>query len=163
MSIAVIIPAMGRRSLGDAVFSLVGQLSEEDQLIIEMDWPLTWDYGNRARDMGAAKAKTSHIWFLDDDDIALPGALDAMRGAIAEDPLTGWVFQVETGGAILPVEPRIQYSAGCQCYLVPNPAPQWSGQSDSSWANGIHSRIGLKWRKVAIARLGVGKSGTITP
>jgi hypothetical protein len=157
VSIAVIIPAMGRKSLGDAVFSVVGQLTNEDQLIVEMDWPLTLDYGNQARDIGASKAKTSHVWFLDDDDIAVPGALDAMRAAIQEDPITGWVFRVECGGRVLPDLERVQYSAGCQCYLVPNPAPQWTGQSDSSWANGIHSRIGLKWSKAVIAQLGVGK------
>jgi hypothetical protein len=148
---------MGRRSLGDAVFSVVGQLTDEDQLIIEMDWPLTWDYGERARDIGASKAKTSHIWFLDDDDIALPGALDAMREAIGEDPLTGWVFQVEAGGLILPDEPKIQYSAGCQCYLVPNPAPQRTGATDSSWGHQVNSISGLKWRRAVVARLGVGK------
>jgi glycosyl transferase family 2 len=148
---------MGRKSLGEAVSSVVGQLTNEDQLIIEMDWPLTMDYGNRARDVGAAKARTTHIWFLDDDDVALPGALDSMREAIEEDPLTGWVFQVQAGGAILPREQRIQYSAGCQCYLVPAPAPQWVGRSDLSWANGINSQIGLKWRKAVVASLGVGK------
>lgn len=157
MSVAVIIPAMGRRSLGDAVFSVVGQLTNEDQLIIEMDWPLTWDYGDQARDIGAAKAQTSHIWFLDDDDIALPGALDAMRQAIEEDHQTGWVFQVEAGGRTLPEEEKIQYSAGCQCYLVPNPAPRRCGLNDSSWGHQIASRNGLKWRKVPVARLGVGK------
>jgi hypothetical protein len=148
---------MGRQSLGEAVASVVPQLTNEDQLIIEMDWPLTMDYGNRARDLGAAKARTTHVWFLDDDDVALPGALDAMREAIMEDPSTGWVFQVQAGGAILPREERIQYSAGCQCYLVPAPAPQWVGRSDLSWANGINSQIGLKWRKAVVASLGVGK------
>jgi hypothetical protein len=157
VSIAVVIPAMGRKSLGDAVASIVPQLMFEDQLIIEMDWPLSLDFGNRARDVGASKAQTTHIWFLDDDDIALPGALGAMRGAIEEDPLTGWVFQVDCAGAILPNEERIQYSGGCQCYLVPKPAPEWTGQSDLSWANQVNSRVGLKWKKVVIAKLGVGK------
>jgi hypothetical protein len=157
VSIAVVIPAMGRRSLGDAVFSVVGQLQSEDQLIIEMDWPLTLDFGDRARDLGAAKAKTSHIWYLDDDDIALPWALDAMREAIKEDPLTGWVFRVEAGGAILPYKEQIQYSAGVQCYLVPNPTIPRTGNTDSSWAHRIHSQVGLKWNQAVIAKLGVGK------
>lgn len=149
---------MGRRSLGEAVFSVVGQLTDEDQLIIEMDWPLTLDYGNRVRDLGAAKSRTSHVWFLDDDDLALPGALDAMRAAIEKDASTGWVFRVESGGRILPDHEQIKYSAGCQCYVVPNPAPPWTGQTDSSWAHGINARIGLKWSEAIIAKLGVGKT-----
>lgn len=154
---------MGRRHLGDTVASVVPQLAHEDRLIIEMDWPLTMDFGNRARDRGAAMAQTTHIWFLDDDDIAMPGALDAMRAAIEEDPLTGWVFQVEAGGLILPevktlpLRNAVQDAGGCQCYLVPNPAPHWNGYNDMEWASQINSRIGLKWIKTVVARLGVGK------
>lgn len=157
MGVAVIIPAMGRRHLGETVASVVSQLTSEDQLIIEMDWPLTWDYGNQARDTGAARAKASHLWFLDDDDIALPGALQSMREAIMEDPLTGWVFQVEAGGSIFPESERLQYSGGCQCYVVPNPAPKWSGSSDLRWAQQVDGTSGLKWKRTVIARLGVGK------
>lgn len=157
MSIAVVIPAMGRAHLGATVASVVPQLTKEDQLIIEMDWPLTWDYGNRARDIGAARAKTSHIWFLDDDDLALPGALEAMRQAIEEDPSTGWVFQVEAGGSILPARERVHESAGCQCYLVPNPAPPREGYSDLDWYCAVESSTGIKWKKTPIASLGVGK------
>lgn len=157
MSIAIVIPAMGRRHLGDTVASVVPQLSPEDQLIIEMDWPLTLDFGNRARDLGAAKAKTSHIWFLDDDDIALPGALEAMRAVIDDDPKTGWVFQVEAGGRTLPDKEALQYSGGCQCYLVPNQIPRWAGRTDLEWASIIQEAHGFKWRNTVIARLGIGK------
>ena len=169
MSIAVIVPSMGRRSLGDTVASVIPQLTVEDQLIVEIDWPLSGEFGNYARDIAALKARTTHLWFLDDDDVAEPGALVAMRAAIQEDPTCAWFFRVKCGGGVVWKEERLRSDGQSgQCYLVPKKTgPEWNAKScpswtskpnqhDFQWAEQLQATFGFKWNKAIVADLGVG-------
>lgn len=169
MSIAVIVPSIGRPSLGATVASVVPQLTHEDQLIVEVDWPLSGDFGNYARDLAADRSRTTHLWFLDDDDVALPGAMDAMRAAILEDPTCAWFFKVKCGGGVVWKEERLRSDGQSgQCYLVPKKAgPEWNAKRFPGWtsrpmqhdyqlAEQLQAIFGFKWNKAIVADLGVG-------
>lgn len=163
MSVAVIIPSFGRPNLGETVSSVFHQLDPEDQIIVEMDWPLSGHFGNYARERGALRAKTTHLWFLDDDDVALPKALDAMRAAIAEDPNCAWFFKVRTGfGEVWKEGERLRSDGQSgQCYLIPNveKRPLWTTRdylTDYALAELLMDRFGFKWNEAVVADLGVG-------
>lgn len=171
MSIAVIIPSIGRPHLGKTIQSVMPQLEEEDQLIVEIDWPNTGHFGNYARDLAASRSRTTHLWFLDDDDLAMPGALHMMRRAIEKDPYCAWFFKIHHFGYHTWKEEGLidmQNQSG-QCYLVPKKsgpewnAKQWPGwstipkQTDFQFGQRLHETFGFKWSEAVIADVGVGK------
>jgi hypothetical protein len=119
--ITVIIPTIGRDTLSRAVFSVTDQLTAADTIIVIADgealeaWNLARDFdltntdftfhylqqqqqghfGHPARNhVLDDHIKTGHVWTLDDDDEAAPGALDAMRKHM-EDPWT--IFKMHYG------------------------------------------------------------------
>jgi hypothetical protein len=134
--ITVIIPTTGRESLWGTIGSLDPQLHEEDSLVVIYDHDengvgvnpffeshshdysmrylvrLGGNYGHTNRNRVLDHhVETSHVWTLDDDDIATPGALDAMR-AHMDDPWT--IFRMHYGsgpanGITLPHSHRIAY------------------------------------------------------
>ena len=101
-SISVIMPTINRGSLESAIKSVHEQLSPEDQLIVVGDGPCPDAYsicdkykktkyfeipkfghwGAACRDFGIKMAEKAFIWFLDDDDTALEGAVDAIKSSI---------------------------------------------------------------------------------
>lgn len=111
--ITVIIPTLGRETLGATLKSLASQLNPEDACVVvsegpnqdvknlvthaanlypEVDWTYTMEYGgcwghpNRNYVMDN-HVHTSHVWTLDDDDVAAESALKSLR-AHMDDPWT---------------------------------------------------------------------------
>jgi len=97
MFCSTVIPTIGRPTLTRAVYSVLDQtftaddfevivVNDSGQLLPEMDWQYfervrVIDTKRRersvARNTGAAIAKGRYLHFLDDDDLLLPGALEA--------------------------------------------------------------------------------------
>lgn len=108
-SISVITPTIGRARLAATAESVLSQLGPDDEWIVVADaerkdargllwnaaWPaaengrarFTWSYsrengsvyGNAQRDHALSLVRTSHVCFLDDDDVYEPGTLDLFR------------------------------------------------------------------------------------
>jgi glycosyltransferase involved in cell wall biosynthesis len=102
-TLSIVIPTIGRPTLGNTLASLRGQLHPGDEVIVQFDATSSagWDHGDRkdysragiARDIGAARAKGTHLMFIDDDDAYLPGALDEVRAEITKNPRSLLIFQ----------------------------------------------------------------------
>ncbi len=121
-SVCVVMPTIGRPTLRRAIASVVDQLEADDLLIVvgdsrephqaadvvesfqpanlfyvEAEHPESV-YGNAQRDFGMqlADGRTSHLMFLDDDDVYDHGALDKVRG-IWEHSQAGHIFRARWG------------------------------------------------------------------
>lgn len=102
---SVIVPTIGRRTLGDALDSIDrAGLTPEDEVVVVADGPnpVAWyqwharrlpgkylelarrtnDFGGSPREHGMAHAQKRWLMFLDDDDGYLPGALETVRGVL---------------------------------------------------------------------------------
>ncbi|MFN2189412.1 MAG: glycosyltransferase family A protein [Candidatus Promineifilaceae bacterium] len=112
MFCSVIIPTIGRQTLSRAVQSVLEQefTPEEFEVIIVNDsgdansLP-AWREIDRvriihtqrrercmARNAGAAIARGSYLWFLDDDDRILPGAINEFWSLAADSPQADWLY-----------------------------------------------------------------------
>lgn len=108
-SITIIVPTVGRKSLRATLESFAPDLHDEDVVHLAMDgrndetwglfmemvdkYPGKWFYreghqkgywGHAVRNEILPLVTTDLVWHLDDDDIAAPGALDAMRNSKGE-------------------------------------------------------------------------------
>lgn len=120
--ITVLVPTIGRDSLWACLFSVAGQLEAGDAVVVVSDgrsddvralvrhfsynYPRPdWTYagidqqgiwGHPAANYALSNnmVPTSHVWRLDDDDIAAPGVMPAMR-AFLDRPWT--VFRMKFG------------------------------------------------------------------
>ena len=135
MSISVIIPTVGRPTLERTLASVAPQLEAGDEILVLRD--NTGDLGNTPRDKAVEIAHGSHLWFIDDDDIAMPGALAAMRrvatrGVMACFRMAYGEHSEEPGRMLWErkvVEPG---NLGTPCALVPNinGLPYWTEAND---------------------------------
>lgn len=117
--ITVVVPTLGRATLTQTLDSLALQVNPEDCVIVvseghdkdvlnlvgdfaqssigeewryEFDIGGNWGHTNRNRMFDTVE--TSHVWTIDDDDVAAPHAMDALR-AHMDDPWT--VFKMTFG------------------------------------------------------------------
>lgn len=164
---SVIIPTTGRDTLPRTLASVTaaGFRPMHDELIVVRDgpddgtvsdWVQLWaniihdaayvhqllpavgDYGGAARTLALAKAHRTWATFMDDDDVYVPGALTAMREALADAPLVPHVFRmVDPGGNVLWRAPRLEGgNLGTPCIVVPVDAarlPRWGREYDADY------------------------------
>jgi hypothetical protein len=91
-----------------------------DELLVVFD--TSGDWGITPRNRGIEAASGTHITFLDDDDVYLPGALDALRDFAREHPRRIGIFQMKRGlyGVVwTEPDPTLQGTASGM-FLVPN-------------------------------------------
>lgn len=120
--ITVIVPTIGRDTLHKTIQSVAPQLRESDALVVVsegenknvrqivkafsdhyqgFDWGYAyefgqnWGHGNRNYILDN-HVHTSHVWTIDDDDVATPDAIEAMR-AHMDDPWTVFKMRFEEG------------------------------------------------------------------
>ena len=111
MFCSTIIPTIGRQTLSRSVYSVLDQslntadfevvvVNDSGQPLPDMDWQhsehvqvINTNRRERsvARNTGAAIAKGDYLHFLDDDDILLPGALEALW-KLGEDSSADWLY-----------------------------------------------------------------------
>jgi glycosyltransferase involved in cell wall biosynthesis len=159
MSISVITPTIGRLTLGRCVKSVFDQLEDGDEHLVEVDFPCHFDWGSAARDAAIQRAKGTHVWFIDDDDIANPGALEAIRKAVSEDPDCAWMFKIQ-GTTDIYWKERDRIAPGNfqgQNIIVPRAkSPKWDtipGAVDWHYIQNVRSTMEIKWAEAIICTL----------
>lgn len=141
--LSVIVPTIGRASLVRLLDSLLPQTQAGDQVLVVGDlmtvadlmrvsrWAYAdgrllvvpcrpgHDWGAHERTVGLSHATGTHLVFGDDDDVFLPGALDAIRATVDDRP---WMFRmVDPNGAVLWQTPEVrQGNHGTPQFVVPN-------------------------------------------
>lgn len=117
MSLAVIVPTLGRATLRDTLAS-IGELEPGDQVIVAGDgvqlnaraefshykrdgWSYLEikgsSYGNLQRDAAMSVAEADWLLFMDDDDEYVPGALAAVRHTVEQQPGRPHIFRARWG------------------------------------------------------------------
>lgn len=160
--LSIIVPTVGRPTLMRTLESLLPQLHAGDEVIILRDD--TGDSGNSPRDR--ARASGTHIWFLDDDDVAAPQALAYLRRMAAKNPKAMWVFRMlYPDGEILWKERSLKPgNVGTPCILIPNNAgtprlPNWTEAndelifSDIRWIQAASRFFDVQWAEDVVAHI----------
>lgn len=130
MTVSVIIPTIGRDTLAVAEASAAGA----DEVIVVRNQD--GDYGYSARMRGMAQATSTHLAFLDDDDVYTPGAVETMRAHANDVPV---IFRMDDPlHGILWRDPVLRHAnVGTPMFLVPN-VPDKLGV----WAPFLHGHDG---------------------
>lgn len=117
----IVVPSVGRPTLGRTLLSCEGA----DEILVGLN--RDDDYGYRARNRLTARATGDVVAYLDDDDVYLPGAIDAFRAAAEAHPGRVLLFKMRYGAAgdgtgyVLWHEKVVRHGAfGTPCIVVPN-------------------------------------------
>jgi len=114
------VPTRGRETLTRTLASLTAQIGDGDEILVVRDHDAPW--GNKVRDKTIPRCAGSHIWFMDDDDVAAEGALEAIRSQVGEQPDLIHVFRMRyADGYVLWGEPNLHLgNVGTPMMVVPN-------------------------------------------
>ncbi len=89
----VVLPTCGRATLGRTLDALAPQLQYGDELLV-LHRMAPW--GNKARnEVIEGRAAGSHLWFMDDDDMPTPDALEDIRAGVSENPDRVHLFRMQ--------------------------------------------------------------------
>jgi glycosyltransferase involved in cell wall biosynthesis len=136
-------PTIGRESLADSIRSINSQLGPLDELIVISDGPSELarrlaetsdrryvyletpgrmsDWGGTPRNIGIMRARGQYLSFMDDDDIYLPGAFDAIRRAAINTPSVPLIFRMKHRGGVIWKDPALRSgNVSSQMFAVPN-------------------------------------------
>lgn len=173
MSLSIIVPTKGRWTLERTLDSIRPQLAPDDELIVVHKEEVVLDpslgRGGAEKVEGAARATRTHLAFMDDDDIYLPGALEAMRTHATDVPVVFRMDGSRVGIGTIWREPVLRYTnVSTQMFVVPNdpaklgvwvPHEQYgvggkpAGQ-DFTFLKGCCERMGAPvWREEVISQL----------
>lgn len=187
VTLTVVIPTIGRGSLGRAIASCEGA----DEIIVVHDtagaymtMPLDHgniryalveggDHGYTARTKGIELATGTHLAFMDDDDVYLPGAIDLFKQAARDVPVIFRMDHYKHG--ILWRRPVLEFgNVSTQMFVVPNTpeklgvwAPHAPGLKepggDYTFLAGCVEKMGHPiWRQEIVAKLRPDRGPTIT-
>jgi len=177
--VSVIIPTVGRASLAAALESCL----DADEFIVVVDdaaGPTDWhswesskakvlhvtggDHGYTARTKGMAQATGTHLCFMDDDDVYLPGAIGLFREHACDRPVVFRMDHYDHG--ILWREPVLEFgNVSTQMLLVPNVPEKlgvWAAHApelrepggDYTFIRGCADKMGDPvWREEVVAKL----------
>ena len=136
VTISVIVPTRGRRSLRGTLASVARQLEPGDEVLVR--WSRDEDFGNSARQSLIERARGTHLAFIDDDDQFADDALATMRRVAAENPGRIVVFRMRyLDGSVLWRQPALrERNVSSQMLLVPN-VPGKLGR----WENPDYTRM----------------------
>jgi glycosyltransferase involved in cell wall biosynthesis len=117
---SVIVGTAGRKTLGQTLRSITSQLEPGDELFVLRDD--SGDAGDTPRNQTMHRAAGSHLLFMDDDDVYLPGAFVKMRRFADENPGRIGIFRIEytTGPKRWRVPELKNRNVSTQNFLVPN-------------------------------------------
>lgn len=157
--ITVVVPTVGRATLSNTLLSVAPQLTSQDAVVVvsegenlwvqelvaelSSDYPSTdwsyvveygglWGHPNRNLVMDNY-VTTSHVWTIDDDDIATPNAMDHLASHM-NDPWT--IFRMTFGEG--------HFACGITCWREPNIVPGDIG-TPMIFAPLSNARFGLQY------------------
>jgi glycosyltransferase involved in cell wall biosynthesis len=142
VTVSIMIPTISRPSLLDLVGDLLGQLANDDEIIVigdgpqpqarammeGRDWRIryfefgpTRCWGHPQRNVGMSLADKDYILSLDDDDRVQPDYLSSVRQAAAECPARPLIFRMYHKAGILWQDTRLEMAnVSTQMFAVPN-------------------------------------------
>jgi glycosyltransferase involved in cell wall biosynthesis len=120
VTLSVVVPTRGRRSLAGTLASIAEQLEPGDELLVLCSDD--GDFGNAARQSMLERARGTHVVFMDDDDQYARGAFDIMRRFAREHPGRVGIFRMRyLDGRLLWREPVVRRTnVSTQMFCVPN-------------------------------------------
>lgn len=136
VTFSVVVPTVARPTLAGALASVSSQLEPGDEVLVLCNRDL--DLGAKARNDLMARARGTHLLFLDDDDEYVPGALATMRHWAAEHPGRIGIFRERlVDGSLHWKTPELRIgNVGTVLFVVPNVPEQlgvWDIYGDD-WA-----------------------------
>jgi glycosyltransferase involved in cell wall biosynthesis len=116
----IIVGTAGRKTLRRTLKSITSQLEPGDELFLLRDD--SGDAGDTPRNQTMHRAAGSHLLFMDDDDVYVPGAFAKMRRFADDNPGRIGIFRMEsTTGPKRWRVPRLENrNVSTQIFLVPN-------------------------------------------
>ena len=117
---SIIVGTAGRKTLERTLKSITSQLEPGDELFLLRDD--SGDAGDTPRNETMHRAAGSHLLFMDDDDVYVPGAFAKMRHFADENPGRIGIFRIEytTGPKRWRVPELKNRNVSTQILLVPN-------------------------------------------
>lgn len=142
-SLSVILPTVGRPSLRATLASIDCQLGPFDEVIVVSDGKnddtrkvvkaagrqyvyielleRIRDWGGTPRNIGIWSATRQYLTFMDDDDVYLPGAFEAIRKAVLERQCVPTIFRMRHCGRVIWESPSIGVAnVSSQMLVIPN-------------------------------------------
>jgi len=167
IGLSVIVGTQGRPTLERTLDSIRPQLTDADELVVVHSHEVAYDprggRGGTEKMEGIRRATRSHLVFMDDDDVYVPGALDLMRDAACERPVIFRMDGSTLGLGVLWREPVLRYTnVSTQMFVVPNQpdklgvwTPYQTGNgTDFSFLLGCVAKMGAPvWRDEIVAVL----------
>jgi hypothetical protein len=160
--LAVIIPTIGRDSLQATLDSVLPQLGSLDRIFVAYDgdgsfspsvnYTTVWvgsqsESGHHATNcaLDLLPSQFTHTWRIDDDDVALPGALETMREHACGVPVFmrmryGQNHPRSPAGSELWLQPALGLGEiGTPCILAPRGRSRWGSEysGDFSYARDL--------------------------
>lgn len=134
VAFSIITPTVGRKTLAAAVASAAPQLAPGDEILILRD--ASGDSGDTARNDMIARARGTHLIFLDDDDELRPNALATARAFASENPGRIGIFRMSYGprGLVWQREGDLWHTAGSM-YVVPNVPGKLGRWAPPDWSD----------------------------
>jgi len=153
MNLSIIVPTLGRHTLARTLASM--PLRPGDEWIVVADGeqpharttceamsqvryfetPVTHHYGHAQRAFGMRQARGTHIAFMDDDDVYVPGAREQMETVACDRPVIGQV--TDRNGAVIWRTPELKLgNISTQMGLFPN-VPEKLGVWGAKTAPGV--------------------------
>jgi len=136
--LSVVVPTAGRPSLQRTLASFLSQLHPHDEVIIEND--KSGDWGMTPRTRGQRAATGDYLMWMDDDDVYLPGAFDAVRAALKENPGRPHLFSMKRSVPFNDVLPKVREikvgNVSTQMLVVPNDPSrlgEWSSRYEGDF------------------------------
>lgn len=128
-----------------------------------------WNYGNPQRNLAMARAKGSHIMFVDDDDLPTLDAIRTVKEAVVVNRGRPIVFRMKHLDRLIWETREVKLgNLGGQMFIAPNTKERlgrWSGKysADFDYVESTlkHYPEGPVWREELILIQGVGGVGTI--
>jgi len=117
---SIIVGTAGRKTLRRTLKSITSQLEPGDEIMLLRDD--SGDAGDTPRNQSMHRAAGTHLLFMDDDDVYVPGAFAKMRRFADEHPGRIGIFRMEyTSGPKRWRVPELRNrNVSTQIFLVPN-------------------------------------------
>jgi len=154
-NLSVLVASCARPTLQRTMNSILPQLTDHDQLLVDVNRDCPWGHAARNRMMAAAAGDC--LLFMDDDDAYVPGALDVVRDRFAADPDRLHLFRMRyPSGIELWADQAIREgNVSTQMVAVPNGmAGEWGSryEGDFDFIQGCCRRLGAPlWHLEVIA------------
>lgn len=116
---SIIVATSGRKTLTRTLVSLAPQLGHGDELLVIRNNEAPW--GHKTRDEAIHRANGTHLWFMDDDDIATDNALTDIRAEVTKTPDAVHIFRMTHGNLTLWQQPVARVgNIGTPMMVIPN-------------------------------------------